>query len=212
MADSSQAALLKRLTDWSEGYVRERAIARGWHVIRVSDVGERAALAEGRDGKIILPDLQLLDVNSVRVARFVEVKAKPAGAYKFQQTGQYCTGFDLHKLVAYRRIRESGIPVDIALIHLKHHKEDAEYNPYLLWAKIEDLPTPMTFEDPNHIGNQLAVWDVTDGVGPFQFLGHLIVPPDIIETASAIKRKIYVWDKPPRLRLPRDHPQLDFDV
>jgi hypothetical protein len=214
MADPSHAAWLKRLTEWSEGYVAERAKLRGWYVIRVSDVGPRAAMAEGFYDKVILPDLQLLDVHAARYSRFVEVKAKTTGAYKFQKTGQWCTGTDFHKLVAYRKINATGNPVDMAIIHLKHRKTDIEYNPYLLWSPIADLPEPMRFIDPNNPGRELAVWDVSDGTGPFQHLGHLNVPLDILSEAALIKHKLHPWDQPPCLRQPRDRPplQLDLDI
>lgn len=212
MPDASNAARLKRLTEWSEGYVAERAKLRGWFVIHVSDVGPRAAMAEGFYDKIILPDLQLLDIDTVRYSRFVEVKAKPTGAYKFQKTGQWCTGTDLHKYLAYLKINSAGIPVDIAIIHLKHRKPDIEYKPYLLWAPIADLPQPMTFPDPNRPQNELVVWDVSDGAGPFQHLGYLDVPQDILGDAALINRRIHPWDQPPRLRQPRDLPQLELDL
>jgi hypothetical protein len=212
MNPPTHAQWLKRFTDWSEGDVAKRAMKRNWFVIYIADVGPGAAMAEGLHGKIILPDLQLIDPTGFRGARFVEVKAKTTGAYKFQKTGQYCTGTDLYKLEAYRKIDAAGIPVDLAIIHLKHRQSDTEYNPYLLWASISTLPEPMTFQDPNNPKKQIAVWDVTDGTGPFQQLGYMQAPQDVLDGASLLKRKVHPWNQPPKLRQPRELPQLQLDL
>ena len=197
---------LTQLTQWSEGQAAKWAIDNGWHVLHVADLGSGASMVEGRGGKVIMPDLQLFDLAGIRHSRLVEVKAKPNGAYKYQKLGIWCTGTDRHKWLAYKKINAGGVPVDLAFIQLKARKEDPEYKPHLLWSPVTALPEPMELPVSQQFPSGGVVWDVTDGSGPFQLLGYINVPPPILEAATAAKAKIYPWDKPPRVRRPRDLP------
>jgi len=197
---------LRQLTEWSEGQAARWAIDNGWHVLHVADLGRGASMAEGRAGKVIMPDLQLFDLAGIRHSRLVEVKAKPNGAYKFQKLGIWCTGTDRHKWLAYKKINAGGVPVDLAFIHLKPRKEDVDFKPHLLWAPISALPVPMEIPPSWRFPSGGVVWDVTDGNGPFQFLGWIKVPDHILNAAAAAKVKIYPWDKPPKMRRPKDLP------
>ena len=71
---TDQLSFLQQLTDWSEEYVSAYARRLGYHVIHLANVGPGAAMASGPHGRLILPDLQILDlagkliVFAVRVA------------------------------------------------------------------------------------------------------------------------------------------------
>lgn len=197
------------LADYCEHSVAGRCIRGGWYVLHTSEIGEGATMVEGRDGKVIMPDLQLFDLIKGRKSRLVEVKAK-GGAYRYQKRQIDCTGFDWHKWEAYRRMNASGVPVDIALIHLHWPlRFSPEIAPKLLWQTVETLEQrdPMRFDDPR-FPSGAVVWDVN----AFDVLGDLPnPPPHIVEALGAIKRNLRIWEKPPKLRRPRKVPgQLEL--
>lgn len=165
-------------------------------------------MVEGPDGKVIMPDLQLFDLIRGRKSRLVEVKAK-AGAYRFNKRQIDCTGTDLHKWEAYRRMAESGVPVDLAVIHLHWPlRSSPEIAPKLLWQEVAilDRKGPMLFDAPR-FPSGAAVWNVAD----FELLGDLPDPPThVLEALGAIRRNFRVWEKPP-MRLPRARPRIIND-
>jgi hypothetical protein len=192
------------LGDYYEHDVAHRAIGHGWYVLHTSEVGDGATVVEGPDGKVIMPDLQLLDLVRGRRSRFVEVKAK-RGAYTYQKQRIDCTGIDWPKWEAYCRIDSSGVPVDLALIHLHWPlRYSPEIAPKLLWQTVATLKQrgPMRFDAPQ-FPRGAAVWDV----GAFDLLGDLPnPPPHIMEAMQSIRCNLRVWEKPPKLRRPRERP------
>jgi hypothetical protein len=165
-------------------------------------------MVEGPDGKVIMPDLQLFDLVKGRQSRLVEVKAK-RGAYRYQKLQIDCTGVDLRKWEAYRRMTDSGVPVDLAVIHLHSPlRFSPDIAPKLLCQEVEilDQRGPMIFDD-GHFPGGAAVWNVND----FDLLGDLPnPPPHILEALRAIGCNLRVWEKPP-MRRPRARPRIITD-
>ena len=196
------------LSDWSEREIAHRAINHGWFVLHTSEVGQGATMVEGPKGKVIMPDLQLFDLVRGRQSRLVEVKAK-RGAYTYQKLKIDCTGTDLHKWEAYRKMIASGVPVDLALIHLHWPlRSSPNIAPKLLWQTVEVLDQcgPMLFDDPR-FPRGAAVWDVND----FDLLGDLPnPPPHVVAALQAIQCNLRTWEKPP-LRRPRNRPRVIND-
>jgi hypothetical protein len=196
-----------RLGAWCESFVADLAIKNRWYVLHTSQTGRGATMVTGPNGKkIVMPDLQLLDPVRRRESRFVEVKAK-SGAYTFHKKKIICTGIDLLKWKEYRKINSSGVPVDLAFVHLHWPlRSSPEIRPTLLWQTVERLNQldPMLFEDPQFPGGAI-VWNVAH----FQLLGNFPnPPPDIIEALQTMAGKcnLRIWEKPPRPRRPREMP------
>ena len=189
---------------WAEKFVIDRAHSRNWYVLHTAEIGEGATMVSGPDGrKVVMPDLQLLDLVSGRHTRFVEVKVK-RGAYLYQVGKVARTGIDYALWEHYWRINGSGVPVDLALVHLRWPLRHSEIAPKLLWQTVESLAQcgPIHFDSPGFKGGA-AVWDVED----FQMLGSLeLPPPDILELMKGIKVNLRAWEAAPKLRLPRDVP------
>lgn len=197
------------LGHWCEHEVARRAKQHGWYILHTSEVGDGATMVSGPDGKVIMPDLQLFDLIRGRKSRLVEVKAK-RGAYKYQKLQIDCTGIDCPKWDDYLRINDSGVPVDLALIHLHWPlRSSPDLTPKLLWQTVEALnqSSPMSFDDPQ-FPHGAVVWDVN----AFELLGDLPNPPQrVMEALGSIKHKLRVWEKPPRLRKPLKVPgQLEL--
>jgi len=192
------------LGDWCEHNVAGRAMNHGWHVLHTSQVGEGATMVEGRDGKVVMPDLQLFDLISGRKSRLVQVKAK-RGAYRYMKLQIDCTGMDWPDWEACCRINGSGVPVDLALVHLYWPlRSSPEMAPKLLWQTVDVLRErePMRFED-RAFPHGAAVWDVN----AFDVLGDMPNPPDdIIAAVRAMGARLRIWEKPPSLRRPRQRP------
>lgn len=190
------------LGDWAEQYVAERCMLHHWHVLHTSEVGDGATMVEGQDGKVVMPDLQLFDLIRGRRSRLVEVKAK-TGAYRYNKAQIDCTGIDQSKWEHYLRIAAGGVPVDLAIIHLRQPlRSSTDIAPVLLWQTVKVLQerNPMTFDEP-FAG---IVWDVR----AFQVLGFLPNPPDdILGALGAIKRNLRIWETPPRLKRPAEVPE-----
>ena len=192
------------LCQWAEHDVARRAMHHGWHVLHTSEVGDGATMVEGPGGKVVMPDLQLFDLIRGRKSRLVEVKAK-RGAYRYQKEQLDCTGVDWPAWEAYDRMDQSGVPVDLALVHLRWPlRSSADIAPKLLWQTVAGLrePGPMRF-DHAAFPHGAAVWDVR----AFDVLGDLPnPPPHIIEAAEAMGARLRVWEEPPSLRRPRQRP------
>lgn len=189
------------LGNWCENEVARRSISHGWHVLHTSKVGNGATMVQGPDGKVVMPDLQLFDLINGRKSRLVEVKAK-SGAYEYKKLGIDCTGIDDPLWESYLRIDQSGVPVDLALIHLHQpYRSSPEIVPTLLWQTVKRLADcePMRFNHPR-FRDGAVVWNIE----AFDILGYLPNPPaEIIEAAESIKRHLRIWEKPPQLRRPR---------
>ena len=116
-----------------------------------------------------------------------------------------CTGMDWPDWEACCRIDGSGVPVDLALVHLHWPlRSSPGITPKLLWQTVEVLRgrKPMRF-DSEAFPRGAVVWDVRD----FQELGDLPNPPQpIIEAAQALGARLRIWEKPPSLRRPRHRP------
>lgn len=197
---------------WCEWTIAQRAIANGWHVLHTSEVGSGATMVTGPDGgKVIMPDLQLLDLLKGRATRFVEVKFK-TGAYCYQILQIDCTGIDLPKWEAYCRISDSGVPVDLALVHLRWPlRSSLEIAPKLLWQTVNELRQrrPMPNTDRGAFPRGGVVWDIND----FELLGDIPPPPpEILEMWQQKHHNMRVWEKPAKpLRRPRVVPgQLEL--
>jgi hypothetical protein len=194
---------------WAEREVAQRAIRHGWYVLHTSEVGSGATMVEGRDGKIVMPDLQLFDVIRGRRSRLVQVKAK-RGAYRYMKLQINCSGMDAHDWEACRRINDAGVPVDLALVHLYWPlRSSSEIAPKLLWQTVDVLRKagPMQF-DNGAFPHGAVVWDVA----VFELLGDMPNPPEaLIAEVAALGARLRIWEKPPRLRRPRLYPgQLEL--
>jgi hypothetical protein len=192
------------LSDYYETDSKVRFIRHGWYVLHTSQIGDGPTMATGPGGSLVMPDLQLFDLVKGRKSRLVDVKAK-RGAYVYQKDGVVCTGMDYAEWEDFLRINSTGVPVDLAFIHLHHPlRSSPEIAPKLYWQTVDVLAQrdPMTFPHPRFRGGGI-VWDVND----FQLLGDLPNPPqEIIEASDAIKRNLRVWEQPPKLRRPRTRP------
>lgn len=191
------------LGDWAEAVVIARAIAAGWHVLHDANVGPGATMVQGRSGKVVMPDLQLLDLAHNRGTRFVEVKAK-RGAYRWQKGQCDCTGIDRVRYEHYQRLTASGIPVDLAIIHMHQPlRFSSLIEPSLLWQTIAVLAdrNPMSLV---HGDLDLIVWDVR----AFICRGNLPnPPPDIVAALRAIHANLRIWEREPKLRDPDEMPR-----
>lgn len=189
---------------WAEQDVARRAKHHGWHVLHTAEIGDGATMVEGPDGKVVMPDLQLFDLIRGRQSRLVQVKAK-RGAYRYMKQQVDCTGMDWPDWEACCRIDGSGVPVDLALVHLHWPlRSSPEIAPKLLWQTVEVLRgrEPMRF-DSEAFPRGAVVWDVRD----FEELGDLPNPPQpIIDAAQTLGARLRIWEKPPSLRRPRHRP------
>ena len=189
---------------WAEQDVARRAMHHGWHVLHTSELGDGATMVEGRDGKVVMPDLQLFDLINGRKSRLVQVKAK-RGAYRYMKRQIDCTGMDWPDWEACCRLNGSGVPVDLALVHLHWPRRSSpEIAPKLLWQTVEVLreQEPMRFES-EAFRHGAAVWDVS----AFDVLGDMPNPPaHIVAAAEALGARLRVWETPPSLRRPRQRP------
>jgi hypothetical protein len=188
--------------DWAEHEVAGRAMHHGWYVLHTSEIGEGATMVEGRDGKVVMPDLQLFDLINGRRSRLVQVKAK-RGAYRYMKQQIDCTGMDWPDYEACCRINRSGVPVDLALVPLYWPlRSSPEIAPKLLWQTVDALGEPMRFE-AEAFPRGAAVWDVA----AFDVLGDMPNPPErIVAEVQALGARMRVWEKPPSLRRPRQRP------
>ena len=191
--------------DHYEHATAQRYISHGWFVLHTSEVGRGATMVEGPTGKVIMPDLQIFDLVNQRQSRLVEVKAK-RGAYPYHKLQIDCTGVDWPKWEAYCRLNDSGVPVDLAIIHLHWPlRFSPEIAPKLLCQSIDVLKQcgPMRLDNCAQFPRGGAVWDVRD----FELLGDLPDPPQhILDLLRAIKCNFRVWEKPP-LRWPSQRPR-----
>ena len=191
--------------DWAEHDVASRAMHHGWHVLHTSEIGDGATMVEGPGGKVVMPDLQLFDLIRGRKSRLVEVKAK-RGAYRYMKQQIDCSGVDWPNWEAYCRMNDAGVPVDLALVHLRWPlRSSPEIAPKLLWQTVDVLREhkPMRFE-AEAFPQGAAVWDVK----VFDVLGDLPnPPPHIIEAAKQMGARLRVWEKPPSLRRPKQRPE-----
>jgi hypothetical protein len=209
---------------WAEGVIRARAIAAGWWVLHTSEAaGPGATMVEGPDGKVVMPDLQLFDLYRGRGTRFVEVKAKQ-GAYRWQKDRLDCTGVDWPNWLAYNRLNDSGVPVDLALIHLRWPMRWDSLRPKLLWQTVDALKLtrydtklnglivgPMHVEQCEEFPRGLAAWSQDDFINR----GDLDLPPQhIIDALAEHKVNLHAWEANPdkgRLLRPRTAPR-QFDL
>lgn len=189
---------------WAEQDVARRAKHHGWHVLHTAEIGDGATMVEGPDGRVVMPDLQLFDLIRGRQSRLVQVKAK-RGAYRYMKQQIDCTGMDWPDWEACCRIDGSGVPVDLALVHLHWPlRSSPEIAPKLLWQTVAVLRErePMRF-DAEAFPRGAVVWDVQ----AFEELGDLPNPPQhIIEAAQALGARLRIWERPPSLRRPRHRP------
>lgn len=192
-------------SQWTEHDVARRSMHHGWHVLHTSEIGDGATMVEGPDGKVVMPDLQLFDLIRGRQSRLVEVKAK-RGAFTYQKLQIDCTGVDWPNWEAYCRLDDSGVPVDLAVVHMHWPlRSSPEIAPKLLWQTVSVLRerNPMRFESPKFPRGGV-VWDVE----AFDVLGDMPNPPaHIMEQAQSIGANFRVWEKPPSLRRPKQRPK-----
>jgi hypothetical protein len=178
----------------------------GWHVLHTSEIGDGATMVSGPDGhRVVMPDLQLFDLIRGRKSRLLQVKAK-RGAYRYMKDQIDCTGMDWPDWQACCQINGSGVPVDLALVHLHWPlRSSPDIAPKLLWQTVEILRErePMRFE-AEAFPRGAVVW----AVEAFDVLGDLPNPPeDIIAIAQAMGARFRIWEKPPSLRRPRQRPE-----
>lgn len=197
------------LGDWCEMVVAQWAIGLGYHVLHTAQIGDGATMVSGPDGKVVMPDLQLFDLMRGRDSRLVEVKAK-RGAYPYRKGRVDCTGIDRHRWKDCVRINGSGVPVDLALIHLHWPlRESPEIEPKLLWQTVDALQECGTMEFENRrFPHGASVWDVN----AFDLLGDLPNPPaHIIEALHSVECNFRVWERPAEPQRPRIVPgQLEL--